>query len=74
MRQEIAVIARRALCTGLRHRSNPLRWAARLHVARPDHDIVEIVALAMKTELFAGETMAQHLDAFVRQRDAARDR
>jgi hypothetical protein len=27
----------------------------------------------METELFAGEAMAQHLDAFVRQRHAARD-
>jgi hypothetical protein len=27
----------------------------------------------METELLAGETMAQHLDAFIRQRHAARD-
>jgi len=28
--------------------SNPQRRATRLHVARPDHHVVEIVALAMK--------------------------
>ena len=73
LRQEVAVIACRALRAGLRHRGDPERRAALLHVARPDHHVVEIVALAMETELLAGEAMAQHLDAFVGQRHAARD-
>src|ERR1700748_3152373 len=66
-------VACRALRAGLRHRSDPERRAPRLHVARPDHHVVEIVAFAMETELLAGEAMAQHLYAFVRQRYAARD-
>src|SRR5581483_8870004 len=73
LRQEVAVIACCALCAGLRHRSDPERRATRLHVTRPDHHVVEIVALAMETELLAGEAMAQQLDAFVRQRHTARD-
>src|SRR6516225_7424346 len=73
LRQEVAVIASRTLCAGLRHRRDPERRTARLHVARPDHDVVEIVALAMETELLADEALAQHLDAFVRQRHTARD-
>ena len=44
-----------------------------MHVARPDHHVVETVALAVETELLASEAMAQHLDAFVGQRHAARD-
>src|SRR5262245_11729265 len=73
LRQEVAVIACRPLRAGLRHRGDPERRASRLHVTRPNHHIVEIVALAVEAELLAGEAMAQHLDAFVRQRYAARD-
>ena len=74
LRQQVRAEARGPQRAGLRHRGDPQRRAARLHVARRDLHVLEIVALALEAELLAGEGALQHLDSLVGQRHAARDR
>lgn len=74
LRQEMAVEPRGAPGAAGGHRREPQRRSAGLHVARMDHDVVEIVARAVEAEALAREAATQHLEAFLGARHALRQR